>query len=838
MTLPVSLRLAQRELRNGLSGFRVFLAVLALGVGTIAAVGSLSTSLVDSLRVNARALNGGDVEANLATRPATAGELDYFIAHAERVSAVRELRAMARPAAGDATLVELKAVDDVYPLYGAMKLDPAIDIRTALAPVGGVPGAVVEPEFLQRTGAKVGDRVAVGTTTFVVRATIVEEPDRTASAFSLGPRLMITNAALDTTGLVTLGSLLEHNYRVAIDPAVTPEQWVADLRAAFPDSGWRLRPYTSAQPAVQRFVERFGAFLTLVGLTVLVIGGIGVANGVQNYLATRTETIAILKCLGAPGGLVFRVYLWQIGSLAALGIVIGLVIGALSPLIAPFAIGNSLPVPVTFAIHPIPLGIAALYGVLTALVFTLWPLAQARDIPAARLFRSVIAPARAWPRGAYLVALALASAALLALAVFGSGDPAFSVWFVMAVAGGLLTFRIAAFGVVKLIAVLPRPSAPTVRLALAGLVRPGASTGNVMLSLGAGLSVLVAVAQLDGNINRQVTQEVPAKAPAFFFLDIQPDQALEFDATVRAAVGFEAMERVPTLRGRVTSVNGVSVQELRAQRSHWFYRAELGFSYRATLPDGVMLTAGSWWPPSYTGPAQISLDADVAAETGIALGDTITVDILGRPVSGTVANLRRVEWRGYGLNFSMLFSPGVLEAAPQTHVASATVTPAGEDALFKSVTAKFANVTAIRTREVIERITGLIGDIGTAVRWVSAITIVAGVLVLAGAVAAGRRTRLYDSVILKVLGATRADVLRAYLIEYSILGAATALLATVVGSAGAWAVITFVMDERFVFVVPAVLTAAVGGMLLVVALGIAGTFRLLGQRPAPVLRTA
>ncbi len=836
MIAPLSLRLAARELRGGVRGFRVFVAVLVLGVSIIAAVGSLSASLVGGLRENARALLGGDVEVDLSTGAATAEQLAYFRAQAIEVSAIRDLRAMVRPPAGATlpALVEMKAVDAAYPLYGEVKLDPPQALQEALADGG----AVAERELFDRMGLSVGDRILVGEATFVLRARITEEPDRTAGPFSLGPRLMIADRELQATGLVQVGSLIDHEYRLRLAPETDVVAWSAALNAAFPDGGWRLRNYTAAQPQVQRFVDRFGAFLILVGLTVLVLGGVGVANAVQNYIQSRTETIATLKCLGAEGGLIFRVYFWQVGALAALGIVFGLAIGALAPLLAPPLIGDAVPVPLTFAIHPGALAMAAAYGALTTAVFALWPLSRAREIPAAGLFRAIVAPARRLPRAPDLALMVVAAVILVLMAIFGAGNPWFAAWFIGGAVAVLIGFRLAAVAVVRVLRALPRPRQPMTRLAVAALTRPGAPTANVMLSLGAGLSVLVSVALLDANITREVASEVPDRVPAFFFIDIQADQAEQFDALLRATPGVESSERVPTLRGRVASVGGVNAETMRERTGgHWWLRMELTFTYAGIAPTDPVV-AGQWWPADYSGPALISLDSEVARELGIVVGDAVSFSILGRQIPATVANLRRVDWEGMGLNFSVIFAPGTLERAPQTHVGSAVVAPAAETAVFAAVSSAMPSVTIIRVRDLIERVTGLIEQIGTAVRGVSVLTIAAGVLVLAGAVAAGRRQRLYDSVILKVLGATRADVLRATLLEYAILGALTAVLAAAAGTLAAWGTVTFLMEMDFGFAFLPVAQAAAGGLVLVVLLGLAGTWTVLSQRPAPVLRSA
>ncbi|MBT5860529.1 MAG: FtsX-like permease family protein, partial [Alphaproteobacteria bacterium] len=491
MAVPLALRLAARELRGGLTGFRVFIAALALGVGAIAAVGSLSASVVSELQNNARAMLGGDAEVTLTARPADDAELAFFDATSAQVSVVHDLRSMARNGDGTVMLVELKGVDDVYPLFGQMTLTPSQTLDDALAMRDGVPGAVAEAELFSRLALGLGDRVFIGDIEVELRAVIGVEPDRTAGVMALGPRLMVSAATLDSTGLVRMGSLLETRYRFALDPAADPAVWLDDLNAAFPQAGWRASEYTSAQPALQTFVDRLGTFLTLVGLTALVIGGVGVGNAVRSYLAGKTATIATLKSLGATGGLVFQIYFWQVAVLAAIGIVLGLIAGALTPLVVTPLIGDALPVAPGFSLYWLPLGLAAAYGALTATAFALWPLAQAREVPAAGLFRAIVSPVRRWPRTPYVILTAGAILALIGLAIFGTGNPWLGAWFAAATLGGLVAFRLVAFGVMGGLLALPQIRRPSLRLALASLTRPGTATGSVMMSLGLGLSVLV-----------------------------------------------------------------------------------------------------------------------------------------------------------------------------------------------------------------------------------------------------------------------------------------------------------------------------------------------------------
>ncbi len=837
--LPLSLRLALREMRGGLRGFRIFLACLTLGVAAIAAVGALSASIEEGLSVNARALLGGDIEISQTARGLAADEVAYLRATSDSVALTREMRAMARLAdGGEATLVELKGVPDSYPLYGAMEIDPPMPLAQALGMRDGRFGAVAEHALFVRLGAEVGDIVKVGGADYVLRGRIVREPDRGANAFSLGPRLMLGDAGLEAAGLVREGSLVRYKYRVRLDSSDDTGAWIDGLRAEFPDSLWRVRDALQAQPSIGQFIDRLAVFLTLAGVTALLVGGIGVGNAVQAYLAGKTETIATLKCLGAPGGLVFRIYLTQIGLLSATGIAIGLALGALAPFLGAALFADNLPVQVSPGFHPAPLAMAALFGALTALVFAMWPLARARDVPAAGLFRAIVAPVRRWPRAPYLVIAALATAALIALAVFGTGQAFIAQWFVVGAVVLLLVFRAAAALIVAAVRAMGRPRNPFLRLAVSNLTRPGAPTANVVVSLGAGLTVLVATVLVQGNLSRQISERIPQVAPAFFFIDIQPDQAAEFDSVVRGAAGFASLERVPNLRGRVVGINGTPLAEAELTGEvAWISHHEFGFTYAAEKPMRANITSGTWWPAGFTGPPTISLDEEMAHDLGLELGDTLTFNILGREVTAQIRNLRRIDWQDFGINFFVIFAPGTLEGAPQTHLATATIEASGEDAVYAEVTERFANISVIRVREVIETAARLLERIGIAAAGAAGLTIASGVLVLAGAIAAGHRRRVYDAVILKVLGATRSDVLRAYVLEFALLGVLTATLAGLAGTLAAYLVVVQVMHGEWSFAALAMVGTAGGGVLVTTALGFVGTWLALGQKPAPVLRT-
>jgi putative ABC transport system permease protein len=837
--MPVWLRFARRELRGGLKGFRIFLACLMLGVAAIAGVGSVSESLLAGLRADASQILGGNVDIESVHRPITPEALAYLETQG-RLSHVADMRAMARNPNGDQrSLSELKAVDGAYPLVGSIELDPALPLDQALAERGGVWGAVIDPNLLDRLGLAVGDRLRVGDLDVEVRAALVREPDRAVSFASFGPRVMIARPALEETGLVQPGTLIDYHYRLVLPAGTDHAAWMRDFRQDYAaDNGWRVRGLGEAAPGLRRFIDRVAQFLTLVGLTALLVGGVGVGNAVKSYLDGKSTTIATLKCLGAEGAVVFRTYLSLVMILALAGIAAGLVLGAALPYAGAAVLSQLLPVQVAPALYAGPLLLAGLFGLLTALAFSLWPLAKAKDIRPAGLFRQLVSGESGRIGLPYLAALGLSGVALAALAIFSSNERVLAGWFVLGSLGAVVIFLGAARLLMLAVAAMGRPRQPTLRLALANLHRPGAPTASIALSLGLGITVLVAVALTQANMARQVTEQLPEQAPSYFFIDIQPNQIERFQQTVDAIPGVSKVERTPMVRGRVARINGVPADEVTVDPEvRWVLRGDRGLTYAAAPPPGARIVAGAWWPEDYQGPPLISFDAEIAAGFGVGVGDTLTINVLGREITATIGNLRQIDWGSLSINFVIIFAPGTMEVAPHTILATVnTDGPVAEEAVQRAVTDALPNVNAIRVKDALETVNLILQAVGQAVRITASVAILAGTLVLGGAVVAGHHRRVYDAVVLKVLGATRRDVLSAFLLEYGLLGAMVALIASVVGTIVAWAVLTFVMRSDFVFVPGVVIWTSLLCTVITVALGLAGTWRALGQKAAPLLR--
>lgn len=837
-------RFAARELRGGLRGFYVFIACIALGVMAIAGIGSFSRSLAGGLAREGRIILGGDIAFSLIQREATAAERSFLDGQG-RLSVAASLRTMARTADGRSALVEAKAVDDRYPLFGMVATEPLAPLADQLAERDGVAGAVVDPALLARLNARVGDHIQVGHTRLQIRAELMSEPDKVAAGVAFAPRLLLSEEALRGTGLLQPGSLVRWHYRLQL-PANDPADGavaavLARARAQLPEAGWDIRTRANASPEVGRNIERFTQFLTLVGLTALLVGGVGVANAVKSYLDRKRDVIATLKALGATGGRVFSLYLAEVMLLAGLGAVLGALVGAALPFAVTAAFAGSIPLPIAPAVYPAELALAIGYGLLTALAFTLWPLGRAHDVPVSALFRDEVAPQRRFPRARYVAATVFAILVLAAAAVLWAYDRRIALLFVAIAGAVFVALRLVAEALMRLARRAPRPRSALWRLVIANIHRPGALTPTVVLSLGLGLALLVILTLIDANLRRQFTAALPAHAPSFYFVDIQPAETQRFDAFVNRQAPGVALQRVPMLRGRITAVNGRPAEELRPPpHAAWVLQSDRGLTFTGEIPAGSRVDKGEWWGSDYAGPPLVSIENRIAEGLGLGLGDAITVNVLGRNITAKVANLRAVDWQTLGINFVLVYSPGALAGAPHTDIATLTYpegsSSAQEIALLKSTAEAFPAITIVRVKEAIEAVAKLVADLAFAIRAASGVALLASVLVLAGALSTGHRHRVYEAVILKTLGATRARLLLAYALEYLLIGLATAVFGVATGSVAAWLIMTEIMNLSFAWHAGPAVFAALVALVLTIGFGLLGTFAALGQKPAVVLR--
>ena len=769
-------------------------------------------------------------------RAADATERAYMDRIATKVSEVYDFRSMALIDA-DQALTQVKAVDSAWPLTGTATLDPAIPVAQALADVNGLPGAIMDPVLVDRLGLKIGDTFRLGTQDFRLTAALTREPDSASTGFTLGPRTVVRADALANSGLLASGSMYETRYRLLLPPEADLQALETDSENTFRDKGMRWTDSRNAAPGVERFVENIGSFLVLVGLAGLAVGGVGISAAIRSYLDGKTETIATLKTLGAEGGLIFRSYLWQTAILSALGIAIGLALGAILPLAAAPLIEASLPFPAEIRLSPGALLEAGFYGTLSALIFTLLPLARTETIRPAALYRGGTGT-RAWPRKRYLAALAVLSVTLIGSATWLSGIPDLALGAAGGILGALIILALAAAALRWTTRRLARTSLtqgrPATRAALAAIGAPRSDATSVVLSLGLGLSVLAAVGQIDWNLRQAIATDLPTRAPAFFFVDIQPDQLDPFLALMRANPDVTETETAPMLRGVITQINGKPAREVAGD--HWVVRGDRGITYAATPGAKTRITAGTFWPEDYSGDPQISFAAEEAEEIGLKLGDQMTVNILGRDLTATITSFREVDFSNAGMGFVMTLNPSALTGAPHTHIATVYAPPEAEAQILKDVTKTWPNITAIRVREAVDRVAEALSAIATATAWAAAGTLITGFVVLIGAAAAGERARIYESAILKTLGATRGTILASFALRSALMGAAAGVVAVIAGGISGWAVMTFVMDTTYRFEPWSAIGIVAGGILATLLAGLFFALRPLAARPAGTLR--
>ncbi len=839
-------RFAFRDLRGGLAGLRIFLICIALGVAAIVAVNSLARALNDGLARDGRTILGGDASFSLIHRELSPEER-AFLSHRGDLSTIASLRAMARNAAGDATLVELKAVGNSWPRLGDAVLEPAMAPAAALAKSDDRYGAAVEEALLDRLGLKIGDTFELGAARFEVRAELISEPDRLATGIGLGPRALISQDALRATGLIQPGALIRWTTRVLLKSGGAPPSeaavnaFVDEAKAAFPEAGWEARTRSNVSPGFSRDLDRFGEFLALVGLISLVVGGVGVANAAQGFVERKRATLAILKALGASGGAVVGLALVEFLAVALIGVGAGLAVGAATLYLVAGLFAAVLPLPLAPAIYPGELALGTLYGVLTALTFAVAPLGRAHDIPVSQLFRTLVESHPGRPRLRYLAAAALGGATLAGVAILASPQRNVAIVVAVATALALSTLRLVAAGAMALARRAPRARSVAWRMAIANLHRPGALTPSVVLSLGLGLAVLVALTLVDSNLRGELRRVTPGETPTFYFLDVR---SADIDA-FRRFLGAEAPQakivEAPMMRGRIVRIGDVPAVDFKAKESvAWVLEGDRGITFADAPPDGSKIVAGQWWSAGYQGPPLVSMEASVAAGLGLKIGDRITLNVLGRDVSATIYNLRKVDWRSFAINFVFVFSPDTFKGAPYTALVTAAL-PSNADAtsqsaVMKAVAHDFPSVAAVRVRDALETIESLTAKLALAIRSASEIALASSVLVLAGALAANRRARIVDAVILKILGATRWRLIGTFLIEYALLGAATAVFGVAAGTLAAYVVVVEIMGFDFAFAPAPALAAAGAGLGLTVALGMIGAWRILGQKPAAFLR--
>ncbi|UWQ90653.1 FtsX-like permease family protein [Rhodobacteraceae bacterium M382] len=833
--MSLALRLAWRDLRGGLRGFRIFLACLTLGVAVIAAIGSVRSSIETGLTREGSTLLGGDAEMEFTFRFADERERTWITDTALKVSEVVEFRSMA--VVGDErALTQVKAVDDAYPLVGQIRLTPDMALDAALRGTDEHPGAIMDRVLSDRLGLGVGDTFNLGGQSFVLAALIHTEPDAAASGFALGPRTMVLTEDLQQSGLLAPGTLFSTKYRMTLPEGTDLEILSTQARDRFESTGMRWTDSRNGAPGISEFVGRLGAFLVLVGLSGLAVGGVGVSAAVRAYLATKTETIATLRTLGATRQTIFRMFFLQIGALTLVGITLGLLLGGIGPVLLGPVLAAQLPFPAVFTVFPSALAEAALYGALTAFLFTLWPLARAEGIRPASLFRDAPETRNRLPAPRFLFATLMALIILVGSAAWFSGSTELTLWTAAGLMGAFVLLIFAAL-LIRALARMATPIGrhhPAFRWALAALGAARDTTTPAVLSLGLALSVLAAIGQIDGNMRRAISDNLPDVAPSYFFVDIQRDQMPGFSQRLNDDPTVSKVESAPMLRGVITKINDTPAREIAGD--HWVIQGDRGITYAGQKPADTKITAGSWWPDDYTGPPQISFAAEEAEELDLSLGDTLTVNILGRDITATITSFRDVDFSTAGMGFVLAMNENALAGAPHSFIATVYADPGSEAVILRDLASQFPNITAIRVRDAIDRVSDILRSLASATAYGAAATMLTGFLVLLGTAAAAEPAQRYEAAILKSLGAPRRTILFSFALRAVLLGAGAGGVALAAGLTGSWAVSRFVFETSFQVIWPNAIAIISAGVISTLLAGLAFAWRPLSTRPARILR--
>lgn len=826
-------RIARRDLHARFRGLRLLLICIFLGTAALAAIGTLTAAIERELGSRGQVLLGGDIEVEVwqrDLRPDEKAALSEF----GTLSGGTRMQAMAS-AGEQAAPVGLKAVEGNWPLYGEFKLK---DGRTAGAPEAG--SAWLDQGAIDRLGIELGDSFTIGTSSLIAAGVIANEPDKLSEGFQLGPRVIVAEGFPTQAGLTAPGALYESKYRLRFDSEAEPSEVVDAIEEQFPEAGFDFRTRDRASPGADRFVGRMGEFLTLVGLAALIIAGIGIGGGVSSYLEARRTSIATLKVLGASSADINRIYALQIGAAALVGALAGLITGvAVTPFLGA-ALQGLLPVEGGLVLDAGALLLATAFGLLVALIFAATPLMRARSFPAMALMSARAAPVSrdkgAWPWvGAGLLAI-------IALVLLTSNNPLLAGGFLMGAAGLLIMLTALGKAITWASKRLGTPRNPLIRNALANLHRPGSSTGALVTALGFGLAAFVLLAAIQSSINGNIERTVPRDAPDYFVLDIPRERLAEFESLVAEQDPEAQLRAVPTLRGAILAYGAkdamIRVSELEEiPDGAWPLRGERGLSYSPTLPEGNSLVDGEWWSEDYSGEPLVSVDEDFAAAIDLEVGDYLTIGILGVERTARVANLRQLEWENMSFNFVLVFSPNALEDAPHNLTATIDLAEGVETGpLLRRMVREFPSSSAIEIGDVLTQAQTILGQVSLATFAAASVAVLAGLAVLMGAIAAARAARMYDTVVLRVLGASRRQILGMQLAEYGLLALILAGVALAMGTGLAWLVITQLFEFDWLPDWGEILAVLGLGLGLVIAFALGGSLPLLRAKPAQALR--
>jgi putative ABC transport system permease protein len=847
-SLRAWIRIALLDLKGDLRHFGVLLACLALGTCTIAAVGSVGGALQAAIVRDASKLMGGDLEAARSDHRASAEEIAYLRTYGQ-VAEIDDSNGRGDGASGDSAFLDIMAVDDNYPLLGHVvspQLPAGQKPAELLAPKDGVYGALLDQVALDRMGIGLGGTFKIGDTEYQARGTISSLPDGAARGFHLGLLTVVSVDALANTPDARPpmpGMLTQYRYKVLLDNGMDYDQASTAILGHFNDpTHWKTRSPRDAAGNLARYYDMFTQFLTIVGLSALLVGGVGVSNAVSAYISERQRSVATMRSLGATSSRITVHFMVQLGVLSLIGVMIGVVLGAASTALALPFLGHMLGIDLPPSIDAEALLTAIGFGMLVAFGFSFLPIVRAQKLKPAMLFRSLgtSEPLEHKHTVQPLVVLPLAVTAglIYLLAVLTTGQISLVTWYAAGVVIAFLLLRFAGVGLQLLLRLLPPLPNADIRHAFKSIVRPGSPAPIVIMSIGLGLAMLLVIALLDNNLRGQLQGEITRDAPTFIVTDLFPDEVTDladFSKTNPNIVGFTS---APMFRGAVTEINGRPASEYKdvPEEAKFLLGGDTPMTWTGPLPPKTRVVAGEWWGPDYHGAPQISLRTSTAQALGLHVGDTITFSFYGQTVKATISNLREYEWQTGGLNFMVTFSPHALDGLPGSTLGGIKAAEGQEKAAERDLARAFPDLTFIPIGDALAKAADILDKLSAAVDIVGGLAVVNGLLVLAGTMAAGRKQREFDAVIVKVLGATRADVLRSFVFEYGLLGGFAAVLAAVIGIFAAWAITQKALEVGYAVDIPLILIVIAGTIAATIATGAATTWGALSTRPAQFLR--
>ena len=843
--------LAWRESRTARRRLLLYMSSIALGVGALVAIDSFAANVTESVRDQSRGLLGGDASLTSGERytPRLVAVLDSLQSHGITEARSTNFASMALvPRSGGTRLVQVRAVSEGYPFYGKITSDPP----QAWPNIQSGANAVVDPALLISLDARIGDTVSIGLARFVISGTLRNVPGEVGISATIGPRVYIPARYLDETKLLVFGSRADYETLFKLPDGTDQQRFAAGVRKAIGKERARVRTVRDTEINLTQAIDQLRDFLGVVGLVALLLGGIGVASGVHAFVMRKIDTVAVLRCLGATSWQVLAIYVVQAAIMGLVGALLGAVLGMIFQMLLPFALQDFLPVDVTVHLAPASVALGVLVGVWVALVFALRPLVAIRRVSPLQALRreadAVVLRLRRLDPLRVGVSLAIV-ASVLAIAVTRAGSLKRGVGFSVAILLAVGALWGSAVLLSSLARRVVRPRWPFVlRQGIASLYRPGNQTRAVVLSLGFGVFLMSTLYQVHHSLLATLDVKLSQARANLVFFDVQQDQASGVDSIIRAN-GYTVEQQVPLVTMRIASVNGRTAAQLQAdtnasadgrrtRRNAWPLRREYRSTYRDFSTASERIVEGKWFTLNDTSSLpEVSIDVAVAHELRLAIGDTITWNVQGVQVPTRVTSFREVNWARFEPNFFAVFETRALEHAPRQYVILAQVPGANAVAqVQRGVVRSYANVSSIDLSLVQRTVMDVLGKVTMAIRFMALISLALGIPVLFSAVAATRRERLREGVLLKTLGATRRQIGRIMLAEYAVLGALGSLAGVVLSFGGSWALAHWVFRVAFApSIIPALLVALVM-ILLAVTIGLATGREVFRQTPMVALR--